>query len=210
MTSYSHIAHLSTSSFLPPLDLHPIYPTAAVLSQSLDSSSTLTPLERTTLVNHSLSRACSFANLSLLTFLLKDERCNRWVELEGRDEDGATAVTVCIMGFRGAVELENGHQGHGEESDVEREMEREECVRLLVHEGADLTSTDNCMLNFSEYRLRTHSLDSWMDTSSPCRTFGSNVSHILYAFTRRITSGTLSAQAHSSGRNNGVFRHPRS
>ena len=151
MSNYAHIAHLSTSTFLPPLDLHPLYPTPNLLSQALDSSSTLTPSERTTLVNHSLSRACLFANLGLLTFLLKDERCNRWVELEGRDEDGATAVSVCIMGFRGATELGKADQtqDEGEEVEVERELEREECVRLLVKEGADLTCSDNCAFRLS-------------------------------------------------------------
>jgi hypothetical protein len=131
------IPDFASHTFLPQLDLHPLYPTPDYLSQHLSGSGTLSPEERTTLVNHSLARACTFADLTLLTFLLNDERCNKWVDLELKDEDGATLVSVCIMGFRGL-------EAQREEHDVEREMDREECVRLLVKEGADLNSMDNC------------------------------------------------------------------
>lgn len=115
------------------LDLRPLYPTPPLLSHHLSASSTLTPDERRTLVNHSLTRACMFADMVLLTFLLYDDRCNRWLELETQDEDGNSMISSCILGFRG-VEAGN---------DVERELEREECVRLLVKEGADLSSADH-------------------------------------------------------------------
>ncbi|PVF94843.1 hypothetical protein CPB86DRAFT_808363 [Serendipita vermifera] len=130
------IPDFAAHTFVPALDLHPLYPTPDLLSQHLSGSATLTPEERTTLVNHSLVRSCTFADLTLLTFLLYDERCNKWVDLELRDEDGATLVSVCIMGFRGL-------EAQQEERDSERELEREECVRLLVKEGADLNSMDN-------------------------------------------------------------------
>ena len=131
---YSHMAHLSTSSFVPQPDLHPLYPTPSILSSQLSVSGTLTPEECATLVNHCLIRACVFGNLSLLTFILHDGRCNKWIDLEQRDEDGVTPIGVCIMGFR----------PHDDEVDLEREKEREECVRLLIRQGVELSSSDNC------------------------------------------------------------------
>ncbi|KAG8833767.1 hypothetical protein FRC17_010140 [Serendipita sp. 399] len=123
--------NVATSIYFPQLDLHPLYPTPALLSQYLSISSTLTPDERKTLVNHSLQRACTFGDLALLTFLIHDERCNKWIDLEDKDEDGNTMVSICITGFRG-----------NEEGNMERELEREECVRLLIKEGADLSTMD--------------------------------------------------------------------
>jgi hypothetical protein len=131
---YTHVAHLSTSNFIPQPDLHPLYPTPSILSSQLSVSSTLTPGECTTLVNHSLIRACVFGNLTLLSFILHDGKCNKWADLELRDEDGVTPVGVCIMGFR----------PHDGDADLEREMEREECVRLLIKQGVELSTTDNC------------------------------------------------------------------
>lgn len=131
---YTHVAHLSTSSFIPQPDLHPLYPTPSGLSSQLSVSSTLTPGECTTLVNHSLIRACVFGNLPLLSFILHDAKCNKWADLELKDEDGVTPIGVCIMGFR----------PHDGDADLEREMEREECVRLLIKQGVELSTTDNC------------------------------------------------------------------
>ncbi|KAG9054186.1 hypothetical protein FS842_005864 [Serendipita sp. 407] len=123
--------NVASSIYFPQLDLHPLYPTPALLSQHLSTSSTLTPDERKTLANHSLQRACAFGDLSLLIFLINDERCNKWIDLEEKDEDGNTMVSVCITGFRG-----------NEGGNIERELEREECVRLLIKEGADLNVAD--------------------------------------------------------------------
>ncbi|KIM30850.1 hypothetical protein M408DRAFT_271449 [Serendipita vermifera MAFF 305830] len=130
---YSHVAHLSTSSFIPQPDLHPLYPTPLILSNQLSVSSTLTPAECTTLVNHSLIRACTFGDLALLTFILHDGKCNKWADLELKDEDNVTPIGICIMGFR----------PNDGDADLEREMEREECVRLLIKQGVELSTTDN-------------------------------------------------------------------
>ncbi|KAL0071916.1 hypothetical protein AAF712_000839 [Marasmius tenuissimus] len=114
-------------SFSPEPDLHPIYPTAAGLSIELSSHSGLDPHQKQQLVSHALSRACVYGELTVLQFLLVQPESQMYVDLGVKDEDGIGLVSLTIHGF-------------GSES--ERDVEREECVRLLIAQGADL-SADN-------------------------------------------------------------------
>ncbi|KAI0304804.1 DIL domain-containing protein [Russula brevipes] len=123
-----------TSSLQPPIDLtlgpdlHPIYPSPSTLAPLLEPYSDLDQTQRGQLVLHSLSRACLFGDLSLLSFLFSDPQSQAFVDLDICDEDGLGLVSLTIFGF-------------GPESD--RDVEREECVRLLVSEGADVNHQDN-------------------------------------------------------------------
>ncbi|KZV77519.1 hypothetical protein PENSPDRAFT_3851 [Peniophora sp. CONT] len=118
---------MSAIDLSPEPDLHPLYPTPAHVSPLLDTSSGLSPTQRAELVSHALSRATAFGDLSLLTYLLGDRAAAPLVDLQSTDEDGLSALSATITGF-------------GAES--ERDVEREECVRLLVAEGADVGAED--------------------------------------------------------------------
>ncbi|KAG7099151.1 hypothetical protein E1B28_001022 [Marasmius oreades] len=86
----------------------------------------LSPIYPTALlVSHSLTRACVYGELSVLQFLLVQPEAQMHVDLSVRDEDGVGLVSLAIHGF-------------GSES--ERDVEREECVRLLIFQGADLNA----------------------------------------------------------------------
>jgi hypothetical protein len=119
---------MSTDSakFIPEPDLHPLYPEPQYVEQLLMDSG-LSPQQKQTLVEHSLMRACTFADLPLLTFLLSNPRPRPYIDLDLRDEDGLSLVSIMIVGF-GTI--------------TNRHMEREECVRSLIKEGADLNSAD--------------------------------------------------------------------
>jgi hypothetical protein len=108
-------------------DLHPLYPTSSYLSQLLSPDSGLAPSQKTELVSHSLSRACVFGDLSLLQYLLSDHQAQSYIDLSIREEDGLSLISLAILGF-------------GSES--ERDVEREECIRLLIAQGADPSSAD--------------------------------------------------------------------
>jgi hypothetical protein len=112
----------------PEPDLHPIYPSPSTLAPLLASYSGLHPAQKAELVSHTLSRACLFGDLSLLSFLFSDPQAHAFIDLSIRDEDGLGLVSLTIFGF-------------GSESD--RDVEREECVRLLASEGADINHQDN-------------------------------------------------------------------
>ncbi|TFK77177.1 hypothetical protein BDN72DRAFT_830341 [Pluteus cervinus] len=118
---------LQQSDFDPGPDLHPLYPSTPHIAVLLSSHSGLNPDQKAELVSHCLSRACAFAELPLLQHLLLDPQAQVHVDLNVRDDDGIGLVSLTIHGF-------------GAESD--RDVEREECVRLLVDQGADL-SADN-------------------------------------------------------------------
>ncbi|KAJ7071109.1 DIL domain-containing protein [Mycena amicta] len=105
-------------------DLRPIYPNVLYLSSLLSSNSGLNPNQRAELVSHCLTRACVFAELNVLQFLLAEQQAQPYVDLAARDDHGIGLVTLAIHGF-------------GAESD--RDIEREECVRLLISQGADLS-----------------------------------------------------------------------
>ncbi|KAA1468705.1 hypothetical protein DENSPDRAFT_485477 [Dentipellis sp. KUC8613] len=122
------------SSSLPPIDLspepdlHPIYPSISFLAPLLSSHSGLAPAQKAELVSHCLYRAAIFGDLSLLSFLLTDPHSQPFVDLSVTDEDGLGLISITILGF-------------GSESD--RDVEREESVRLLISEGADVNTPDN-------------------------------------------------------------------
>jgi hypothetical protein len=107
----------------PEPDLHPLYPTQVQIAPLLSPHSGLSPAQKTELVSHCLARACTFGDLSLVSYLLSDSHAQSHVDLGFQDEDGLGLVSLTIYGF-------------GAES--ERDVEREECVRLLVAQGANL------------------------------------------------------------------------
>ncbi|TDL28514.1 hypothetical protein BD410DRAFT_893510 [Rickenella mellea] len=108
-------------------ELHPLHPLPSRIVPLLSSDSGLAPVQKSTLVQHCLTRACVFADLSLLHYLLLDPSARPFVELDLQDDDGLVLASTAVLGF-------------GAES--ERDIEREECVRLLIAEGADVTVAD--------------------------------------------------------------------
>lgn len=122
MSSYSQPIDLS-----PEPDLCPLYPTTSQISQQVSSQSGLNPTQKAKLVNHCLTRACTFGDISAIQYLLSDPQTQAYVDLALRDEDGVNLISLTIQGFGG---------------DADRDVEREECVRLLVSQGAD-ASADN-------------------------------------------------------------------
>lgn len=108
-------------------DLHPLYPSTGSITLHLSSHAGLTPAQKQELVSHCLTRACIFGDLQILQFLLTDPHARAHVDLAARDDEGIGLVSTIIYGFG---------------SDSEHDVEREECVRFLVGQGADL-SADN-------------------------------------------------------------------
>ncbi|KLO14496.1 hypothetical protein SCHPADRAFT_872681 [Schizopora paradoxa] len=108
-------------------DLHPLYPTPADVSRLLSPNSGLTPSQKSTLVSHCLTRAAAFADLSFVQYIIHDVQAQPFVDLNLQDEDGLVLASTIITGFG---------------ADSERDVEREECVRLLVSEGADINIAD--------------------------------------------------------------------
>ncbi|KAF5384961.1 hypothetical protein D9615_001442 [Tricholomella constricta] len=104
-------------------DLHPLYPSLTHIASLLSSNSGLAPVQRAELVAHCLARACVFGELIILQYLLSDRQAQVHVDLGIRDEDGLGLVSLAIHGFG---------------ADSDRDVEREECVRLLIAQGADL------------------------------------------------------------------------
>ena len=111
-------------NFDPEPDLHPLYPTVAQISSLLASQSGLDSAQKEELVRHCLKRASLFGDLALAQFLLSDSTAQTYVDLSVKDEDGVGLVSLTIHGFGG---------------DLDRDIEREECVRFLVTQGADLS-----------------------------------------------------------------------
>ncbi|EIN14146.1 hypothetical protein PUNSTDRAFT_95756 [Punctularia strigosozonata HHB-11173 SS5] len=111
----------------PEPDLNPIYPTPQYITPLLSSNSGLTPAQKSQLVAHCLLRACQFGDHSLLSYLFSDPQAHPYIDLGIQDEDGLGLVSTTILGF-------------GPES--ERDVEREECIRLLVSQGADPNQAD--------------------------------------------------------------------
>lgn len=113
--------------FAPEPDLHPLYPTPYHVARLLSTDSGLSPAQKNILVTHCMTRACIFADLPFLQYILHDPQAHAFVDLDVQDEDGLVFASVAILGF-------------GTES--ERDVEREECVRLLISEGADVNIPD--------------------------------------------------------------------
>ncbi|KAI0801000.1 hypothetical protein C8Q74DRAFT_1239789 [Fomes fomentarius] len=118
---------LGSADFVVEPDLQPLYPTPSQISDLLSPNVGLAPSQKAELVAHCLVRACVFADMSLLSFLLTDSQAQQYVDLAKQDEDGLGLISITILGF-------------GSES--ERDIEREECLRLLVSEGCDVNVAD--------------------------------------------------------------------
>jgi hypothetical protein len=115
--------NLNSLDLSPSPDLHPLYPTPTQISNLLGLHSGLSPSEKSELVAHCASRACVFGDFTLLQHLLTDSQAQVHLDLGIRDEDGLGPVSLAIHGF-------------GAEND--RDVEREECVRFLITQGADM------------------------------------------------------------------------
>lgn len=122
-----HHGTLRSLDLTPEPDLHPLYPSPNQISPLLSANSGLNPSQKAELVSHCLSRACLFGDLNLFQYLLCDKQAQSYVDLDSRDDDGLGLLSQTIQGF-------------GAES--ERDVEREECVHLLVAQGADVHSSD--------------------------------------------------------------------
>jgi len=151
-------------------DLHPLYPSTAHIAVHLSSHSGLNPDQKAELVRHCLSRACVFAEISVLQYLFTDPQAQSYLDLDIRDEDGVGLVSLTIHGFG---------------ADSDRDVEREECVRLLVAQGADL-GPDKGTYCREVVLITTLTLSSiysftksWMDTVTPCCSFIPAYAHII-------------------------------
>jgi hypothetical protein len=140
----------------PEPDLHPLYPTPAYISPLLSPHSGLSPPQKAELVAHCLTRACVFGDHSVVSYLLGDSQAQPYVDLGIRDEDGLGLISLAIHGF-------------GAESD--HDVEREECVRLLIAQGADISADKGTRLSFSPLHSfgSDHTPVSWVDTTSSRR-----------------------------------------
>src|ERR1700683_5277454 len=132
-----------TSSALGPMDLspepdlHPLYPAPGYIAPLLAAHSGLSPAQKAELVSHCLTRSCVFGDLQVLSYLLVDSQAQAYIDLNVRDEDGLGLISIAILGF-------------GAES--ERDVEREECVRFLIGQGADVSGDNGAYIS----TLRTH------------------------------------------------------
>ncbi|KAF4572997.1 Dilute domain-containing protein [Pleurotus pulmonarius] len=113
--------------FSPEPDLHPLHPTIPNIALLLSSHSGLAPSQKAELVTHCLTRACVFGDLQVLSYLISDSQAQAFVDLGIRDDEGLGLVSLTIHGF-------------GSESD--KDVEREECVRLLVSQGGSLVADE--------------------------------------------------------------------
>lgn len=151
---------MESSSSLQPIDLtvepdlQPLYPTTAQIAQLLSPNVGLSPTQKRELVSHCLTRACIFGDFALLSFLLLDPQAQAFLDLSKQDDDGLGLISTTILGFG---------------SDSERDVEREECVRLLISEGADVNLPDYGML-MNLFALFSHLIfvSSWLGISTPC------------------------------------------
>ena len=125
---------MASASFEPEPDLNPLYPTPTTVAPLLSPNFGLEPAQKAQLVTHCLTRACVFGDFSLLTYLLRDPQAQPHVDLCIRDEEDIGLVSTTILGFG---------------ADLDRDIEREECVRLLLSEGADVETPDKGMFSFS-------------------------------------------------------------
>lgn len=121
---------MASVSFEPEPDLAPLYPTPTTVSPLLLPNFGLHNGQKAQLVTHCLIRACVFGELSLLTYLLRDPHAQSHVDLCIRDDEDTGLISTTILGFG---------------SDSDRDIEREECVRLLLSEGADVDTPDKGM-----------------------------------------------------------------
>lgn len=112
----------------PEPDTKPLYPTPGYIAPLLSTNARLSSAQKSELVSHSLTRSCVFGDFTVLSYLLADAEAREFIDLLMRDDDGLGLISLTIIGFG---------------AETERDVEREECVRLLVTRGADL-GPDNC------------------------------------------------------------------
>ncbi|KAF9040523.1 DIL domain-containing protein [Panaeolus papilionaceus] len=112
-----------TIDLSPAPDLHPLYATVPQVSQQIGRDSGFDPAQKAELIAHCLTRACIFGDIGVVQYLLSDSQAQSYIDLGLRDDDGVSLISLTIHGFGG---------------DSDRDVEREECVRLLVSQGADL------------------------------------------------------------------------
>jgi hypothetical protein len=143
-----HPLAMASASFEPEPDLAPLYPTPATISSLLSPNFGLESRQKAQLVTHCLIRACVFGVLSLLTYLLRDPRAQPQVDLCIRDDDDTSLISTAILGFG---------------SDSDRDIEHEECVRLLLSEGADVEAPDQrwALVLFTHASVFAHLLVWW-------------------------------------------------
>lgn len=117
----------------PDPDLRPLYPSPATLDP-LVSNPSLSSSQKQKVVQHSLIRACTFGDLTLLVYILSDSDARQYVDLSLQDDDGLSLISNVVLGFG---------------AETERDIEREECIRLLVNEKADVNLPDKGKQNNS-------------------------------------------------------------
>src|ERR1700749_2582674 len=81
-------AQRRTMDFALEPDLHPVYPSPSLVTSLLASQAGLAPAQRTSLVDHSLTRACLFGDINLLSYLFADPQARVLLNLGLQDEDG--------------------------------------------------------------------------------------------------------------------------
>lgn len=121
-------ASLQRSDLILESDLHPLCPSPPYVESLVAADSGLSAAQKAELTTHCLVRSCVFGDIAALTFLLTDPTTQAYVDLGIQEEDGTGLVSLTIQGF-------------GAESD--RDVDREECVRLLISHGADASSVDH-------------------------------------------------------------------
>lgn len=166
-------------------DLRPIYPTAATISPLLSSNFGLAPAQKSELVKHCLIRACTFGDVSTLTYLLLDANAQAYVDLSYQDEDGMGLAGIAIHGFG---------------SDSDRDVEREECVRLLIAQGVDVNHVDRCTSQASLFHPLSLTIvfGSEVDSFTPCSITSSSDLDITSSYTWMLPFCAHGARAHPS------------
>lgn len=174
-------------------DLQPLYPTPSQLAHLLSPNVGLSPAQKTELIHHCLARACVFGDFTLLSYLLSDPNAQPFLDLSRQDEDGLGLISMTILGF-------------GSES--ERDVEREECVRQLIAEGADVNLPDNgaCPAIPDGMACLTES-PSWLDFASPRRAPGPTDSRLAPPHTWLLTICYHPTQLDCTGHRDRVLRH---
>jgi len=112
-------------------DLHPLY-RLQLTYPSYYHRFGFGSFPKSELVSHSLSRACIFGDLSFYSISCLTIKRNLTSTSAHARKTGLVDQS-CILGF-------------GSES--ERDVEREECIRLLIAQGADPTSADKASISF--------------------------------------------------------------
>lgn len=167
-------------------DLQPLYPTPSQIAHLLSPYVGLSPQQKAELVSHCLLRACQFGDMLLLSHLLTDPNAHPYVDLAKQDEDGLGLISLTILGF-------------GSES--ERDIEREECVRLLISEGCDVNVADKGPSVAGSHSQQPQILTlstSWLDSAPLCFSAVTSNADITPADPRSFALCSDSAQANGT------------